>query len=140
MTHLRACLAGMILVLALATPAGARNEDLKRQIEAEQAAVTDLERLDERHATTAEAALLKSWLDEAWGYYSKNEYDSVRVTMDRALAQAELIRQKIAASKLAAQAAEREAAFKVSRDKVERTQKSLQEAAVKKKALELNSK
>src|SRR5260370_9898165 len=135
MTLLRASLAGVVLAMVLATPAGARNEDLKRQIEAEQAAVADLERLDERHATTAETALLKSWLDEAWGYYSKDEYDSVRVTMDRALAQVELIRQKIAASKLAAQASEREAALTPSRHKVEPPPKPLHAAGLKMHAL-----
>jgi hypothetical protein len=139
MTYLRPSLLGLLLVPALAAPAGARNEDLKRQIEAEQAAAADLERLDERHAAASETTLLKSWLDEAWGSYSKEEYDSVRVLMERVLAQAELIRQKISASKLLAQAAEREATLKASRDKVGRTQKALQDAAVKKRALEMTT-
>jgi hypothetical protein len=77
--------------------AGQEAEDLKRQIESQRAAVSDLERLDDRHLVTDEITLLKSWLDEAWQQYSKEEWKRVREVVDRCIAQAELIRQKITA-------------------------------------------
>jgi hypothetical protein len=120
--------------------AHAAPEDLKRQIEAQQAAVADLDRLDTERATTGEIALLKSWLDEAWGQYSKEEWDRVREILDRAVAQAELIRQRVTASQLAAQADGREKALKAARDRLERTRKELQQSLIKKKAMEMNAK
>src|SRR5579863_2215611 len=77
-------------------------EDLKRQIESQRAAVADLDRLDDRRAVTDEITLLKSWLDEAWAQYSKEEYKKVREVVDRCLAQAALIRKKINAAKMTA--------------------------------------
>ena len=129
-----------LLALLGSRPAQARPEDLKREIESQQAAVADLQRLDERGAVTDEITLVKSWLDEAWGQYSKEEYDRVREILDRCLNQAELIRQKITAAHLKARAEDREAAARASRDKVERTKQALQQALIKKKALEMNAK
>ena len=117
-----------------------RPEDLKRQIEAQQAAIGDLEKLDEKRVAVDELALLRSWFDEAWGQYSKEEYDRVREILDRCTAEAELIRQKATAGKLTALANDREAAAKASHDKLERTKKELQQAYIKKKALEMNTK
>lgn len=115
-------------------------EDLKRQIESQRAAVSDLERLDDRHLVTDEITLLKSWLDEAWQQYSKEDYKRVREVVDRCIAQAELIRQKITAAKMTAYAKDREAAVKATRDKIERTKKQLLDAQATKKALEMNNK
>ena len=120
--------------------ANARPEDLKREIEAQQAAVSDLQRLDDRGAVTDELTLLRDWLDNAWGQYSKEEYDRVREILDRCIAQAELIRQKITAAHQKARADEREAAVRASRDKLERTKQALQQSLIKKKALEMNAK
>ena len=117
-----------------------RPEDLKRQIEAQQAAIGDLEKLDEKRVAVDEVTLLKSWFDEAWGQFSKDEFDRVREILDRCTVQAELIRQKATAGKLSSLAADREAAAKASRDKLERTKKDLQQAYIKKKALEMNTK
>ena len=72
-------------------------EDLKRQIESQRAAASDLDRLDDRHMVTDEITLLKSWLDEAWSAYSAENYKKTREAIDRCLAQAELIRQKTSA-------------------------------------------
>src|SRR5438128_2065064 len=80
--------------------AGQESEDLKRQIESERAAVPDLERLDERHLVTDEITLLKSWLDEAWSQYSKEEWKNVREVIDRCIAQKALIRAKSSAGKM----------------------------------------
>jgi hypothetical protein len=126
--------------LVIGTGAGAaragEEDDLQRQIETQRAGANDLERLDEQRATTDETTLLRSWLDEAWSLRSKHEYDQVREVLDRCLAQAELIRQKINAAKLRAQADRREAALQELRAKIARTRKSLQDTIVKKRALE----
>ena len=129
----------LALAVALLAPRGARageEDDLQRQIETQRTGTTDLERLDELHATSDEITRLKSWLDEAWSLRAKHEYDQVREVLDRCLAQAELIRQKITASKLRAQAQKREAALQASRTKIARARKSLQDTIDKKKTLE----
>jgi len=128
--------------LQIAAPARASQEaeDLKRQIESQRAAVSDLERLDERHLNTDEITMLKSWLDESWSQYSKEEWKRVREVLDRCIAQAELIRQKITASKMTAYANDREAAVRSTREKVERTKKALLDAQSTKKALEMTNK
>ncbi len=115
-------------------------EDLKRQIESQRAAVSDLERLDDRHMVTDEITLLKSWLDEAWQQYSKEEWKKVREVVDRCIAQAELIRDKITAAKMTAYANDREAAVKATRAKIEQTRKALLDAQSTKKALEMTNK
>src|SRR5262249_39360229 len=96
-------------ILALLAVCGgtahAKPEDLKRQIEVQQAGIADLERLDDRRAVPDEIVLLKTWLDEAWGQYAKEEYDRVREVLERAIAQAELIREKISSTRLQAVAA-----------------------------------
>jgi hypothetical protein len=129
----------LAIAVALLAARGARageEDDLQRQIETQRTGTTDLERLDELHATGDEIALLKRWLDEAWSLRAKHEYDQVREVLDRCLAQAELIRQKITASKLRAQASKREAALQASRNKIARARKSLQETLEKKNVLE----
>src|ERR1700759_5692801 len=133
-------LAMLTALTALATSRPARageEDDLQRQIESQRADVTDLERLDELHTAGDEVALLKAWLDEAWALRAKHEYDQVREVLDRALAQAELIRQKISASKLRAQSDKREAALQETRQKIERARKALADTTIKKKALEV---
>ena len=115
-------------------------DDLQRQIETQRAGEADIERLDELHAAGDEITLLKAWLDEAWALRAKHEYDEVREVLDRALAQAELIRQKISASKLRAQAEKREAALQETRRKTDQARKALADTVVKKKALEAGSK
>ena len=115
-------------------------DDLQRQIETQRAGVSDIERLDELHSSGDEITLLKAWLDEAWALRAKHEYDQVREVLDRALAQAELIRQKIATSKLRAQADKREAALQETRRKTDQARKALADTTIKKKALEAGSK
>jgi predicted transcriptional regulator len=130
----------LLLLVAGQAFAGQEAEDLKRQIESQRAAVSDLERLDDRHMVTDEITLLKSWLDEAWQQYSKEEWKKVREVVDRCIAQAELIRDKITAAKMTAYANDREAAVRATRDKIERTKKALLDAQSTKKALEMTSK
>ena len=115
-------------------------DDLQRQIETQRAGEADIERLDELHAAGDEITLLKAWLDEAWALRAKHEYDQVREVLDRALAQAELIRQTISASKLRAQAEKREAALQETRRKTDQARKALADTVLKKKALEASSK
>jgi predicted transcriptional regulator len=130
----------LLLLLSAQAFAGQESEDLKRQIESQRAAVSDLERLDDRHLVTDEITRLKSWLDEAWQQYSKEEWKQVREVVDRCIAQAELVRQKITAGKMTAYANDREAAVRTTREKIDRTKKALLEAQATKKALEMNNK
>jgi hypothetical protein len=111
-------------------------DDLQRQIETQRSGAADLERLDELKAVGDEITVLRSWLDEAWNLRAKHEYDQVREVLDRALKQADLIRDKITTSKLRAQAQKREATLAELRAKIGRTRKALQETTAKKKALE----
>ena len=130
----------LFLVSAAPAWAGQEAEDLKRQIESQRAAVSDLDRLDDKHLVTDEITLLKSWLDESWAQYSKEEWKRVREVVDRCIAQAELIRQKGTAGKMTAYANDREAAVRSTREKIERTRKALLDAQSTKKALEMTSK
>jgi hypothetical protein len=146
-TKRRVFLLPLLAVLAtLATLATSRTarageeDDLQRQIETQRAGVSDLERLDELHTAGDELVLLKAWLDEAWALRAKHEYDEVREVLDRSLAQAELIRQKISVSKLRAQSDKREAALNETHRKTEVARKALADTTLKKKALEASSK
>ena len=133
-------IAALLLLFGSQAWASQEAEDLKRQIESQRAAVADLERLDDRHMVTDEITLLRTWLDEAWSQYSKEEWKKVREVVDRCIAQAELIRQKITAAKMTAYANDREAQVRATRDKIERTKKQLLEAQATKKALEMTNK
>ena len=124
----------------LAHAGKAEASDLRRQIDSARAAVADLERLDETHRTQGETTLLRAWLDEADAQHSHEQWDKVRLTLDRCVAQAEFIRQKTVAYRLGAQADDRERAARASKDKLERTKKDLVDATTNKKALEMNSK
>ena len=130
----------LAVLAARGTARAGEEDDLQRQIETQRSGVTDIERLDELHAAGDEIALLKVWLDEAWALRAKHEYDQVREVLDRALAQAELIRQKINVSKLRAQADKRDAALQDTRRKIDQARKALADTVVKKKALEASSK
>lgn len=111
-------------------------DDLQRQIDTQRTGASDLDRLDEAKSSTEEITMLRSWLDEAWNLRSKHEYDQVREVLDRCLAQADLVRQKISATKLRTQVQKRETAVRELRGKIDRTRKTLQETMAKKKALE----
>ena len=99
------CALSLTVALVMLTTGGraraGEEDDLQRQIETQRAGVNDLERLDELRTTTDEITLLKAWLDEAWALRSKHEYDQVREVLDRCIAQAELVRQKISAGQAA---------------------------------------
>jgi hypothetical protein len=123
------------LLYARGASAG-EEDDLQRQIETQRTGLSDLDRLDEARTTTEEITMLRSWLDEAWSLRSKHEYDQVREVLDRCLAQAELIRQKIAAAKLRLQVQKRETTVGELRAKIKATRKALEDTTVKKKALE----
>jgi hypothetical protein len=125
---------------SLAHASKAEASDLRRQIDSARAAVADLERLDETHRTQAETTLLRAWLDEADAEHAHEQWDKVRLTLDRCVAQAELVRQKTIAYRIGAQADDRERAARASRDKLERTKKELADPMTTKKALEMNNK
>ena len=125
----------MVALLCMAGTASADSTDIKREIKAQQSAASDLLALDTHKAVADEIALLKTWLDEA-----SNKQERSREVLDRCLAQADLIRLKIAVSKITAKAAAHERAARDAKDKVTATQKALEDAIVKKKAMELNAK
>jgi hypothetical protein len=127
-------------LLLFSARAGADSGDLKRRLESQRSAVADLEGLDQHRAAGDEIALLRSWLDEAWTRLASEEEDQVRLILDRCDAQAVYIREAIEQSKLAADADKAETALRVSRAKVDKTRRDLEQAQIKKKALELNLK
>lgn len=127
------------LVCAVSS-ARAGNADLQREIKVQQSAASDLAALDTAKVVQDEVALLKTWLDEAWTRQSKDQGGRARESLERCLAQADLIRQKLATAKLKADADAREKAAREARDKVQRTKKALDDAIVKKKAMEMNAK
>ncbi len=131
----RFLLFSLVALLSMAGAATADSNDLQREIKAQQSAANDLLALDTHKAVADEVALLKTWLDEAW-----NKQHRAREVLDRCLAQADLIRLKIAVSKITAKAAAHERAAREAKDKVNSTQKALEDAIVKKKAMEMNAK
>jgi hypothetical protein len=135
-----AALCVWVLGVGAVARAGREAEDLKRQIDAQRAAVVDFERLDPQRAVPDEIQNLRSWLDEAANLHTEKEYDKVREVLDRCIAQAELLRQKTAAYKLKAQLQERETGLKRSKDRVEKTKQAITQAQVNKKAMEMNVK
>jgi hypothetical protein len=119
----------------LAAHAG-EEDDLQSRIETQRSGVADLEKMDDLKAVPDEITLLRAWLDEAWSLRSKHEYDQVREVLDRATAQAELIRAKITASKLRAQAQKLEAAVQDLKSRITKTRKAMNDTITKKKVLE----
>lgn len=130
-----------VIVLLYATGVSyADGPNMTREIKAQQAAVNDLSALDTNRVVQDEITLLKTWLDEAWNHQSKDQGDRAREVVDRCTAQADLIRQKIVTAKAKAEAEAHEKAARDVRDKLKRTQKALEDAIVKKKAMEMNVK
>jgi hypothetical protein len=124
-----------VALLCAARPAAADSNDLRREISAQQATAKDLSTLDTLKAVPGEIELLRTWLDEA-----VNKPGRAREVLDRCVAQTDLIRLKITVSKIKAQADDHEKAARDAREKVKATQKALDEAIVKKKAMEMNAK
>lgn len=112
------------------------DDDIQRQIDSQKSGVQDLEHLDARHAASGDIQRLRDWLGLAWDLRNKHEPDDARAVLDRCLAQAELVRQIIATSQVKADVAEKEAKLQRTREQTDRKKKALQEAQVKKKALE----
>jgi hypothetical protein len=133
----------VLSVVALLHGAGvaeAGNKDLEREIKAQQSAANDLANLDSGRLVQDEITLLRTWLDESATRLSKDQGARAREALDRCVAQADLIRVKLATAKLKADAAAREQAARDTREKVKKTQKALEDAIVKKKAMEMNAK
>jgi len=128
-------LVAAVALLLSARPAHADSNDVKREIAAQQATANDLSSLDTLKAVPDEIALLKTWLDEA-----VNKSGRTREILNRCVAQTDLIRLKITTSKAKAEADEHERLAREAKEKVKKTQKALEDAIVKKKALEMNAK
>lgn len=129
---------GLLLLAGTArTSAWADEEDdIQRQIDIQKAGVSDLEHLDHNHAAASEIQRLRDWLGQAWDLRNKHEDDDAREVLERCVAQAELIRQVIAAAQLKAQVADREAKLERTKAETEQKKKALMDAQVKKRALE----
>jgi hypothetical protein len=127
---------------AFGTPAAHAGEadDLQAMIDRAKNGVEDLERLDDQGATKEDATVLRLWLEEAWRLRSEQKYDDVRIVLDRADAQVEMIRQKIQAAKLSTQAAEREKKVAQLKADNEKTRKAIEQAKIQKATLEARTK
>jgi hypothetical protein len=126
-----------LLLLLVPIAARAQSGDLAQQIEAQRTGAADLERLDVNKAAAGEIALLRTWLDEAQAKLAGDDFDRVRELLQRCLAQSELIRQRTVSADLEAKAHDRQARLKDLREKIARTRKELEEARVRRKALEM---
>lgn len=111
-------------------------DDLQRMIDGAKQGTNDLERLDELRTTREEITMLRLWLDISWRLRSEQKYDEVRVVLDRCQAQADMIRQMIAASKVVAKANEKEAEVKALRAEIAKTRQAIQAATLEKTALQ----
>ena len=129
----------LVLTTTLLAPLAARAQsgDLAQQIEAQRTGAADLERLDVHRAAAGEVALLRTWLDEAQAKLGSDDFDRVRELLQRCLSQSELIRQKTVSADLEAKARDRQAKVKDLREKISRTRKELEDARVRRKALEM---
>jgi hypothetical protein len=127
------------VVVAALLASGVAHADVKREIQLQQAAATDLKGLDTGNVVGDEIALLKQWLDEAADRQTKN-HSGVRELLDRSAAQVELIRLKLAVAKVKAEAEQREKRAREAKQLREKIQAALKDAIVKKKALEMNNK
>lgn len=135
---------GWISALGLVTGAGplglqavaGEADDLQTMIDRSRRNASDLQRLDEQRVAAEEIAVMNTWLDEAWRLRSEKNYDKVREVLDRADAQADMIREHITAGQLMEQARQEEAALAATRQRIEELKLAIDEAKQKKAALE----
>jgi len=127
-------IAGVLLLLLSAEPG--RADDLQRQVQMQRASVNDFTALDARGAARSEIQLLREWVDEADYYHTQGQPARVRETIERCLAQGDLIRQVINAANLKRDADSKEKQAKQMRDKVARTRQALKQAQDQKRSLE----
>ena len=135
----RAPLCAILVTSVLSSTSIARadeDDDLQRQIDSQKSGVQDLEHLDSQRAATADLQRLRDWLAAAWDLRNKHEPDEARAVLDRCIAQAELVRQIIATSQVKAELVQKEAKLQRTREETERKKRALQDAQVKKQALE----
>lgn len=129
----------LVVVASMAQLHAARadeEDDIQRQIGTQKSGASDLEHLDVRRAAVSELQRLRDWLSEAWDLRNKHEPDEAREVLDRCVAQADLIRQIIAAAQAKADVATKETQLQKTRDTLAEKKKALQDAQAKKKALE----
>src|SRR6266498_4025944 len=100
----RLCVLSMVALLHEAGPAEAGNKDHEREIKAQQSAANDLANLDTGRVVQDEITLLRTWLDESATKLSMDQGARAREALDRCVAQADLIRVKLATAKLKADA------------------------------------
>lgn len=130
----------LVLVVALGGVAYADKADLEREIGAQRAAARDLKALDAGHVAGDEVAELEAWLDDAAGRLQAGRVNLVRETLNRCLAQAEMIRQKIEAGKMHARVVERQRDVTATRKRIEELKKAIAAARARKAELEAQKK
>lgn len=111
-------------------------DDIQRQIDIQKAGASDLEHLDRSHAAAPDLQRLRDWLGAAWDLRNKHASDEAREVLERCMAQAELVRQVIAAAQLKTQVAEREAKLATTKAETDKKKKALQDAQIKKQTLD----
>ena len=112
------------------------DDDLQRQIDTQKSGANDLEHLDTQRSAAPELQRLRDWLSQAWDLRNKHEPDAAREVLDRALAQADLIRQLISAAQARTEVADKEALLQKTKDKIAQQRKALLDAQMQKKVLE----
>ena len=115
-------------------------DDLQRMIDGSRQRAVDLERLDELKAAREDIATLRKWLEEAWALRAEQQYDDVRIVLDRCDAQADMIRERISASVLLAEAARQQGQVEKLRKEIAATRIALQKAQAQKAALQAKTK
>jgi hypothetical protein len=115
-------------------------DDLQAMIDRARRNVSDLQRIDEQRVSAEEAAILSTWLDEAWRLRSEKQFDTVRVVLDRCDSQADMIREQITAGQLSAQALAEETALEASKKHIDELKEAIVAAKQKKSTLEAVSK
>jgi hypothetical protein len=127
----------VVVVLAIVSATGnAWADDLSLALKTQRSAAGDLEALDTQHAVSNDIALLRAWLDDATRRQQAGDDTRARETFDRCLAQADYIRQRLAANKKIAEAERKTRDMQLARDKVQTTKKALADAQARKKTLE----
>jgi len=127
----------LLFVWLGASPAAALvQEDLTREIQAQHAALGDLERLDELNAATSDLNLLRAWLAHAFQQNSDRDAEGARRTLDLCNVQAELVREKAQAARLKLRLEERRGTLRKAQDQLAQRRRELELALARKRALD----
>jgi hypothetical protein len=114
--------------------------DVERQITALRGTANDMEALDPERRVREEIGVLRQWLDEAWNYNSRGAESAAKRFLDLCVGQTELIRQRINTVKATLSADKRKQAVAETQQKIQQTRSAIEQAKLKKAALEAQTK